>query len=308
MMLRVLVLVVTFCLGAVEGRAEVRPEVARLLPPDAVVVGGLDLQALRETPLFSRLASHFPLERDAQLDQIFAAAGFDPKRDIHRLLAAGEGRLDGTAKATLFVIEGRFDLDGQGSVLREMFRRVGEHGGFPLYENVGGRADPDSTFAFLDPQTVVMGRLDLVQSAIDRWSQPDEPSQPERTALAQGAAHMWAASFKPESIIGPLAEMIPGGGGPFRAIAASMQSVVARAKAVAGGVNAEFAFRCADATDARSLADAVQALTAFAALTAQHDQPGLAAWAGKLQIRQNEDETTLSIEIPEAQLLSLRKR
>jgi hypothetical protein len=144
-----------------------------------------------------------------------------------------------------------------------------------------------------------MGELDLVRAAIDRWKQPVKASRPELTALAQRGAHMWAVTFEPGKLLGPLAEQIPGGGGALQAIAASMQSLAIRATAVADGVNAEMAFRCADAADARSLADAAQTLAAFAALTAQRERPELADLAGKVQIHQDYVETTLSLKIPE---------
>ena len=295
-------------LGAYAAHAAVRPEIARLLPPDAVTIGGFDIQALRGTPLFDKLVSRFPVDRDERLDRIFAAAGFDPKKDIHRVLASGEGEPGGPAKATLVIVEGRFDLEGQGSPLRALFNPIGEHGGFTLYETASdeGRAK-DSTFAFLDAGTVVMGPRAQVHSAIDRWLQPSEPSKAALAAQAQRDAHVWAASLEPGKLLGPWIENVPGGGGPLRAIAGSMQSLAIRATALADAVHAEAAFLCGGADDARSLADAAQAMAAFGALTAQRDRPEIAELLGKLQIRQNEGETTLSIDLTEEQILSLRR-
>jgi hypothetical protein len=296
-------------LFALSAAAAIRPEVAGLLPPDAVTIGGFDVQALRGTPFFGPIADRFPLHGDERLEQLFAIADFDPHKDIYRILAAGDGGPGRAVTASLVIAEGRFDFVGKDVSTLALFTPAGEHGGFTLYSAArdGDRRPSESTFAFLDSQTFVLGPDEQVRAAIDRWLQPGEPSRSVRTALAQRDAHVWAATLEPDALLGPWIDNVPGGGGPLRAIAGAMQSLAIRATALAGAVQAEMAFLCGGAEDARSLADAAQTLAAFGAMSAQRDRPEVADLLSKLQINQNDSETTLSLELTNEQLLNLRR-
>ncbi len=281
----------------------IRPEIARLLPPEAVTIGGFDIQAVRDTPLFSRLASRFPIHGDEQLDQIFAIAGFDYKRDIHRILAAGTGQIGTGSKASLVVLEGRFDIEGDAQGLLSLFQPVGEHHGITLYKTVSDHGNPnDSTFAFLDPRTVAIATGPEIEAAIGRWVAGAEPSGALRAALSQKGAHVWAATLEPNNLFASVLDHVPGGAGPLQALADSVETLSIRGTARGSTLEAEMAFQCATAEDARSLADAAQTLAGFAALTTMRQRPELADLLGRVRVRHDGIEATLSVDLTEAQL------
>lgn len=309
MILRTFAVTLALGLSALAMPAAVRPEVARLLPPDAVMVGGFDLQALRGTPFFDAVKERLRLDNDERLDHLFALTGFDPKQDLHRILGSGVGVPGRDSRGTLMIAEGRFDIFAPGSAALSVFEIAGQQAGFTLYKAPRDKPTPlEPAFSFLDAQTFVFGPEAQVRAAIDRWVQPAaEPSKPALAALAQQDAHAWAATLEPAELLSAMVEHLPGGGGPLQAIAASMQTAALRATASADSVLAEMAFLCGGPDDARSLADAAQTMAAFGALTAQRDRPELADLLSKLQVNQRESETTLSIQLTGAQLSSLRR-
>lgn len=287
------------CSAAVSAQAAAGPQTVKLLPPEAVSLAGFELHALRGTSLFDRLLAKIPM-----LGQT-GALGFDPRQDLDRVFLATAGPLDGLRGGNALVI-----LEGRFSRVESMLRALpsqAEHAGVGLRQIRFDDGAASSWFAaLLDEQTAVAGPEALVLAAIDRWRAPERPSKASAVALAQRDAHVWAATLDPAAAIDPWIDNIPGGGGPFRAIAAGMQSLAIRGFARGGSVQAQLAFLCRDSGDARSLADAAQAVTAFGALTAQRDRPDLAKVLGTVRIDQADAEMTVSVDLTEQQFLNLR--
>jgi len=308
MFLRILAVLFSSATILLASDSAMRPEVARLLPPDAVTVGGFELQALRGTPLFDRLASRFPVYDNGLFDRVLSAAGFDPRRDIDRVLTASDRAPSEASEASLVILEGRLDVEGEAKGLLALFRKTGEHAGVALYRPLDGAAAHEvETVAFLDARTALAGPAARVQAAIDRWRAPaEEASRPARAALAQNGAHAWAVMLDPRNLIGDYLEHIPGGGGPLQAIFQSVETLSLRATAASNAVRGQMAFLCGGPDDARSLADAAQTVAAFGALTAQRTRPELADLLGRLEVGHDGNETTVSVELTEWQLLELR--
>jgi hypothetical protein len=279
-----------------------RPEVARLLPPDAVTVASLDIQAVRDLPLVRGLAPG-SWER---YEEFLALTGFDPRRDLDRVTLASDAELGRRSEASLIVAEGRFGPEGAQGGIRDLFSAVDRYAGVTLYESGPPARGKPAIFAFLDERTAVSGSSSRVKEAIDRWQSSGELSAPARAALANGAADAWAATLQPGSALSPYVEMFPGGGGPLAAILDTMQTLSIRATALGDAIHTEMAFLCGGPEDARSLADAARTLAALGAMTMQRDRPRLAALIGGLQVGQSESETTVSIDLTQQQLLDLR--
>lgn len=291
---RALALLAAVLFWASAAPAAMRPEVARLLPPDAVTVAGADLQALRGSPLFERFLSKLP-------DPGQWNAGLDLKEDLDRVyLASMQTPSAFDVWDALIVFEGRF---ARAQEALQALPAGSEHAGFRLRQaRFAGNQPPDWTFAFLDAQTAIAGPAAQVVAAIDRRQAVVDPAQPFFAAIAQESSHLWAVTFDAQAALGPWIDSVPGGGGPLRAIAAAMHSLTVRANAVPEGLQAEMAFQCGGPDDARSLADAARAIAAFGALTTQSSRPALADLLGKLQIRQAASEAALSVTLTDQHL------
>ena len=272
-----------------------RSEVARLLPPDAVTIASLDLEALRDLPIAQSLS----FGKSGDFEQFLAAAGFDPRQDADRVTIATDTVLGSNGKASLLIVEGRF-----GAGLRGLLQPAGEHAGVPLFAT--GPPSQRQTFGFLDEGTLAIGPAGQVKAAIDRWQAPDRESPVARLAMSHDGVHAWASTLDPRSLLAPHLDKVPGSGGPLSAIVDSMQSLSIRGVALSEAFRVELAFLCGDRTDAQSVADAATTLAAFGALAARESRPEIADLLGALQVERNESEALVSIELTERQIFELR--
>jgi hypothetical protein len=89
-----------------------------LVPAAAVFVLELDLAGLRKAPVMAALSKRNPEARDS----VRRALGFEPTRDLHRVVVAAAGRGDGQLDYLVLLL-GRFK---RGRVLAALKRRGGE--------------------------------------------------------------------------------------------------------------------------------------------------------------------------------------
>src|SRR5712692_6781483 len=85
----ILLMALTACNSAETGRTSVDSTLAALVPPDATMLAGLRIDAIRTTPLYQKMLARKQLDR---LDEFAHQTGFDPRRDVRELLIAANSK------------------------------------------------------------------------------------------------------------------------------------------------------------------------------------------------------------------------
>lgn len=169
-----------------------------LLPPDAQMVGMMNLAAARQSDALGAVTGDAGLgmmsgNGSADFDEFVRLTGFDPAEDLDRVYVAGSDGASGATQRMAFVAYGRFDRDrieqyiaGQGEGEFE----VSQVDGVPVY-TAYEEEGPRPAFALVNDQMVIAGDeatvLDMLgrvgtrgatasaelQSLLDRVAYPD---------------------------------------------------------------------------------------------------------------------------------------
>ncbi|MCI0362938.1 MAG: hypothetical protein L0219_03600, partial [Phycisphaerales bacterium] len=76
------------CGDAQTSGARIDPSLAAMVPPGAVMLMGVRMEALRTTALYQKLLAG---QRLAVLDEFSSQNNFDLRKDVHELLVASDG-------------------------------------------------------------------------------------------------------------------------------------------------------------------------------------------------------------------------
>lgn len=189
-MIRTLLAACTLTLGAASAWAAANPQLLRLLPPDSKAIAGIDVAHAKASALGQfMLTQSGPV---ADLDKLKATTGFDPRTDLLELVA-GSG-LNNVALAVgygAFPVERLTTLAQASGTPTSNYRGITLISAGPKAPIIGdGSTSAPTVTAFLDGSTVVLGTLDQVHAAIDRWV----GGTPASGALIQKAVEVSATS------------------------------------------------------------------------------------------------------------------
>jgi hypothetical protein len=173
------------------------PQLLKLLMPDAKVVSGIDADRVKVTPFGQFLLSQAPL--DSGLNELAAATGFDPRRDIHDILMASPA--DAQKRSGLLVVRGSFDSARIAQVIQAAGKPVELYHGIGILGTTKNAAGVSHGAAFLDDSIAVMGDLDSVRGAIDRRNTGGGPSAELTDKILRTSANQdaWVVSTAPVS-------------------------------------------------------------------------------------------------------------
>lgn len=248
------------------------------IPDDAVLLAGVRLEPLRNTPLFERLA--------AAGGPLAPRAGFDPRKDARELLFASDGL------RAIVAARGTFRVEAVPPSLPRS-----EHRGTVIY---GGG---EGAFAFVDGSTALAGTPEAVRAALDRRGRRSAKTALLSRARAIPAEYqVWAVSSGPPAV--------PGGAGGFDRMLRAVAGVTAFAD-LRSGVRGEASGACRDEKNARALADALRGLLALSRLAAPKEDPALfnRIYEG-IRIEQQRETVRVTAQVPAAdaaRLLDLLK-
>lgn len=138
------------------------PALLALVPPDAKMLVGIQVERTQASPLGKFLLSQVNL--DSATRQTMTAAGFDPSRDLREILAASGGGLNG-----LLLGRGTFQqaklskAAASAGAIRSTYRGVEV-----LRLEASAKNQAVGSLAFLDATTVAAGDEDAVKAVLDR--------------------------------------------------------------------------------------------------------------------------------------------
>lgn len=159
--------------GAAPALAGASDEALALVPPDAVSVGVIRLDALRSSPFAARLfAETDELAGDGDAAKFLAETGLRPKQDVDAVVVAGRASTMRRPEDGFVIFEGRFDparleaaMQARGAV-----RKSTPHGDYMLIGERRGGGDR-AAIAVVSPRLIVAGSPAAVTRALaDRQS------------------------------------------------------------------------------------------------------------------------------------------
>lgn len=289
-------------LAAASSAAAVDTALLNLLPPDAEVIFGVQVDQSRYTPFGQYLLARLEKE-DGELRQFIAVTGFDPRRDISEIVGAGRG--DG--KQGLVCVRGRFDIP---KILAALPRDSAAPVRYRGVTVVSGKGSKSAGVAFLNGSLAVAGEGELVRAAVDRWLDGGRlPVELAARAAEAGSRYdVWVATAAwPAALV----ERLP----PESGGAAVKGDLVRAIEQMSGGV--KFG---ADVTlggesvlktdkDAAALADVFRFLASFVQLQAGTERAQrFADFARRMEIAAEGNRVRVSLTVPEAEFEKLLER
>lgn len=279
------------------------PQLLSMLPPNAKVIAGVNVDQARNSPFGQFVLSMMPIEPGLQ--QFVSTTGFDPRNDLHEILIAAT--VDPTAGPShLVMAKGNFDVQKLLSLLPAGAQRQ-NYGGAQLV-TVGSH---DGAFAFLDANTAVAGDPASVMAALDRRLQASalDPVIAARIAELSATEDAWAVSTLPLSMMVPPAGTTPAAPG----IAGNLLSsdLLNKIQQASGGVKFGASVQLsasavtADAKDATALRDVVKFLALMAQSSAPKEAAPAVALLQTLNVTATGSDLKLDLTIPENQLEAL---
>jgi hypothetical protein len=287
--------------------AAVDPALLNLVPPDATMISGIQVDQSK-TSKFGQYVLSQMSPSDPGLLKFITDTGFDPRRDLNELVVATTG----PAGATQMVVFGR----GTFNSAKIMTAGVASTGATVVtYNGVYLLTHQDkgtpSSLAFLGSSTAVMGSVDAVKAAIDRNHSggPYLSSDIQAKIQSLGAANdAWFLST------GPVTNLF-GGAMPDKNLSQAMNGNLLQAVISANGgvkfgsqtivVSGEAVTR--SDKDATALADVIR----FVAGLVQTNQDGspqaqqAATLLSGLQLSTSASTMKLSLSLPEATMEQL---
>jgi hypothetical protein len=258
-------------------KGPVDPALAAFVPPDTAALLGVQMNLLRQAPLYRKLAQHGRL---SMLDGFRAETGIDPDRDVRQLLLAGDGR------HALALARGTFKPNPPDGWHAAAYR------GCTLWAKDNGVA-----VAFPDNSTAIGGPDALVRAAIDR-GKDGRPAAPAdllaRTAALPPEIEIWAvvagwSKVQPGTLSGNLANLDR----VLRSVDGASLTVSFRA-----GVTAAATGDCRTAQQAAELTESLRGLAGFARLGISRGRPDVARLFDNMRITQADRAVKWSLDVP----------
>ncbi len=240
------------------------PQLLNLVMPDAKVLAGVNVQQAKGTQ-FGQYVLNQLQTRDAQMQQLVALTGFDPRRDVRELLVASNGVPQG--KTGLALATGNFDA-AKITAAATLHGVVTE-----VYKGITILEEPNKQsagMAFLNETTVVAGDIASVKGAIDRMTVPQSVSVEIALKVNQwsNSQDAWGIMTVPPASLAPAVKA----GAPNPMLNAG-QNVQAAAAGVKFGAQVVFSgeAQCDTAQNATTLGDVAKLLINMAQMQGVQD-------------------------------------
>jgi hypothetical protein len=184
-------------LAATTAMAAVDPGLLNLVMPDAQVISGIQVAQTLASPFGQYILSQMA-PGDPGFQQFLANTGFDPSKDLQQILAA-TGNTTVNPQNVLVLGRGTFQLTQINTAATSYGAIVTQYRGVNIYASPDSKSQ--SSVAFPDATTAIIGNISAVEAAIDRDLAKSTFTGPLAT-LAQtvGTANQaWFATTSPLS-------------------------------------------------------------------------------------------------------------
>src|ERR1019366_1539444 len=201
------------------------PQLLNLVMPDAKVLAGVNVEQAKGTQ-FGQFVLNQLQTHDAQMQQLVALTGCDPRRDVSELLVASDGVAG--SKTGLALAWGNFDIAKITAAATVAGAATEVYKGFTILEDPKNK---QAGIAFLDATRVAAGDIASVKGAIDRLDRLKTPQS--LPAAVTVKVNQWSLSQDAWGIATvPPDSLVPAGQGTQNPMINVGKSVLA----AAGGV------------------------------------------------------------------------
>jgi hypothetical protein len=251
----VLALTLAGCVRTPPG-PKIDPALSSLIPPDTILLAGARLDQIQKTPLYQKYLANRAVP---VMDDFPKLIGLNVQRkDLWELLYISDG------KQSVVLGRGKFSDEAEPRIERPGWARFGYKG----YNLVG---DERTAVLLVSPTVIGLGPTSALRSLIDNKGKSNGPPANLADQLKQMPAEavLWAAYG---GGIRTLPFDLPGDMANINRIVASIQtgSIYLDLRI---GVNGLATGTCATEQDAKSLYDALRALTGLGRLAISKDKP-----------------------------------
>ncbi len=283
-----------FALAAVSAPAA-DTQLLRLLPPDAAIVVGIDIEASKNSP-FGRYLLNQTREDSRDLQDFIDLTGFDPRRDLREVYVASPRPVEGPGRKApgLFLAKGVFN---QARILDAVRLKGGQSF---LYQGITvispAKQDQDGWIALLDSTTALGGSPEDVRSAIARRAQPQDAPQLAEVRRLASRYDAWLFTLTPTANLRNLPN------NPNGQMLRSIEQLTGGARF---GAKVEFESLAVARSekDAVALQDVVRFLAGMIQLNRENNTPAeVASLLESLQINVKGNTVQLSLAIAEVDL------
>ncbi len=286
-------------LAASSAFAAIDPVLLSLVPPDAKAFAGVQVDQSKNSSLGQYLLSQIP--QNAQFEAFVTMTGFDPRRDVRQVLMTSSG------KGGLIMARGVFPTDKLGAAMALSGGVKTTYNGIDIYSEKDSK--DNSTVAFLDSSTVLLGDPAGVKGGIDRYRSGAtfKGDLGTRANDLSNNYQMWFVSSSVQDILGTMgAAQAQGSPVPVEAL----QSILQTAGGIeAGGDAVTFALEAVTRTekDAQSLVDVCKFLTSMVQMNRNSDANAakLASIIDTASITANGTSMKVSLAVPQKDIEQL---
>jgi hypothetical protein len=267
-------LAAALCLAAIPAFPAVDPDLLNLAMPDAQALTGVLVHQVQSSPFGQYVVSQ--IQVDSELARVMAATGFDPRKDLHELVAASASNTTGLVLGRGVFQPSRISAAAvSAGAVSSNYRGVEILTVATVHAN-NNAASQSGSAAFLDSTIVLLGDTASVKAAIDRHIAGAAFSGPLAQKAMQVSAgnDIWfVASQSPASFFSGKAPNQDLGNlaNAFQTI----QQTYGGVKFASSGVTVGLALVADSAQDAQSLVDVGKFLASMVQ-TSRNQNPGAA--------------------------------
>lgn len=266
----------------------VSPALEALVPADTVVVLGINLTAIRDTPTYQKLITRVPLP---QLDRFTQQTGLDPRKDLSEVLLCSDG------KSALLLVRGQFRI-------KDLDARFKSNGVAP--SNYKGHflfGDERAAIAFLDDSSAAAGTTAEIHALIDRQSEQSGAGRGLPVALRDLLRTLPAGDQVYAALTGGVENLnlpLPREGnlGNIMQALRSVESATLGMN-LSNGIDAIAVVNCNTERDAKFVHDLVRAGVGFGRLNTPDNQPDLLKLYDAIQVTQQQAQTKVTADVPQ---------
>jgi hypothetical protein len=281
--------------------AAVDPALMKLVPPDATVVAGVNVEQARITPFGQFVLKQMPLD-DEGFRNMMESTGFDPRRDLREILVASKGGQPSKHSQGIVMATGSFDAPRIVAAAKVLGVTVTDYAGV---EVLSSKESPAGGFAFLDRSLAIAGETEQVKAAIDRYKKGG--AGPGATLAAKAAE--WSgrtdAWFITAGSPAEWAHRMPDSqaAGPMKSV--SLDAIEQSSGGIKFGSVVKISVEAVARTDkdAAALGDVVRFVAGMIQLNRDKQGPDqMAALLDSMELKTDSRTVTLGFSVPQEQL------
>jgi hypothetical protein len=258
-----------FCglLVAASASAAVDPALLALAPPDTQAFVGIQVDQTQKSAFGQYLLTK--MDPGSGLDQFATLTGFDPRRDLKQILIATNGK-QGAPGSSLILGQGAFQPDKLSAAATLAGATRTTYSGVDLFTSKSP-TQGIQTLAFLNRNTVMIGDLPGLKSAIDRYRAGTSfgGSLAQRANEISSLYQAWFVAASVDQLASTLGAGAGGGLPPN--VYQSIMTAAGGLKLTADAVTVALEAVTRSDKDAQSLADVVRFLGSMVQMNRNND-------------------------------------